>query len=95
MEVHCRGRMRIRAGGGNALVVRLPLDLKLTALPCEDLGARAGEGVGRAGGELGAVLLGGAGEEFYGEGSGVGGLEAEFVTGDEVDGARGGGFYLV
>ena len=94
MEVHRRCRVRIRAGGRDVLVVRLPLDLELTALPCEDLGARAGEGIGRAGGKLGAVLLSRAGEEFDGEGSGVGGLEAEFVAGDEVDAARGGRFYL-
>lgn len=92
MQVHGRAGRVGRVG--DALVVGLALDLELAALPGEDLGARAREGVCRAGGELGAVLLSRAGEELDGEGTGVRGLEAPFLGGREGDDARGGGGWL-
>lgn len=55
VQVHGRAGRVGRVG--DALVVGLALDLELAALPGEDLGAHAREGVCRSGGELGAVLL--------------------------------------
>lgn len=67
-------------GGGAAA-----LDLELASLQREDLGFRAGEGVEVVQGQLGAVLLCGAGEEFEGEVGAEGDFEAPLPKGLESD----------
>ena len=101
VQVQVADLRSVVGGGGLAdVVVALARDLEGAAAPCEDLGLGAGEGVGGVEGELGAVALGGAGEDADGQGlvccgggcgRGGGGvvrrLEAPLPQGFEGDGA--------
>jgi hypothetical protein len=71
---------------GDILGVAGAVDLEAAALDGEDLGLGAGEVVGVAGVELGAVLLGGAREELDGDARAAeGGLEAVLPEGLELE----------
>lgn len=90
MEVQVRVRRVISGTSvlGDEIIVQASVDLELAAVPGQDLGLDAREGVRVALGELDAVLLCSAGEDFQGEARAIGDFEAPFPCGSEYDGAR-------